>query len=232
MPDQRAIYEGDAERYDALVSREDFQKNLLPALSVVCPLSGADVVEFGAGTGRVTRLVAPLARRVLAFDAAQAMLRVAASRLRAEGRGNVLLAAADNAALPVASGAAGVALAGWTFGHATVWSQPGWRGPVGRALAEARRVLRPGGVLAVIETLGTGREEPAAPSPALAEYYAALEAEHGLSRLVIRTDYRFASLEEAAALTRFFFGDALAARVERERRLELPECTGIWWRRF
>ena len=37
------------------------------------------------------------------------------------------------------------------------------------------------------------------------------------------------SLDEAEELTRFFFGDELAARVVEKEWLILPECTGIWW---
>jgi hypothetical protein len=37
-------------------------------------------------------------------------------------------------------------------------------------------------------------------------------------------------LDEALELSRFFFGDELADRVERNRWVILPECTGVWWR--
>jgi hypothetical protein len=53
--------------------------------------------------------------------------------------------------------------------------------------------------------------------------------EAGFKSTWIRTDYRFASLDEAEALTRFFFGDELAARVVANEWVILPECTGIWW---
>jgi hypothetical protein len=92
-----------------------------------------------------------------------------------------------------------------------------------------KRVLRPGGTVIILETLGTGCESPHPPSDALAAYYALLEEEHGFSATWIRTDYRFASLSEAEDLTRFFFGDGLADRVAREGLVTLPECTGIWW---
>jgi len=46
---------------------------------------------------------------------------------------------------------------------------------------------------------------------------------------VLSTDYQFASLAEAEALTRFFFGEELAAQVVENAWVVLPECTGIWW---
>jgi hypothetical protein len=93
-----------------------------------------------------------------------------------------------------------------------------------------KRVLRPGGAIIILETLGTGRETPQPPAPALAAYYDWLENEHGFNHTWIRTDYRFASVDEAEALTRFFFGDNLAGRIRRDNLTILPECTGIWWR--
>src|SRR5262249_57569695 len=71
------IYEHHAEWYDRLVSREDHPGALLPAVLRVCPLDGARIVEFGAGTGRVTRLIASRARRVHAFDRSLPMLYLA-----------------------------------------------------------------------------------------------------------------------------------------------------------
>src|SRR6185369_7224914 len=64
----REIYDHHADWFDRLVSREDRVGGLLPAVLQVCELDGARVIEFGAGTGRVTRLVAPRARLVHAFD--------------------------------------------------------------------------------------------------------------------------------------------------------------------
>ena len=52
-PDHPEIYRSQAEQYEALVSREDYRGNLLPAIQAVLPLEGMDVVELGAGTSRL-----------------------------------------------------------------------------------------------------------------------------------------------------------------------------------
>lgn len=228
----REIYAAGAEQYDALVSREDYQSHILPALAAICPIEGAAVIEMGAGTGRMTRLLAPVTARIHAFDGSAHMLATARRRLEAQGATGWTLAAADNAALPIASACADLCIAGWSFGHATGWYPDSWQQVIGAALAEMRRVLRPGGTAIILETLGTGHDTPTPPSPTLAAYYAWLEGTHGFDHAWIRTDYQFASVPEAEQLTRFFFGDPLADRIVTEGTIILPECTGLWYRTF
>ncbi len=222
----REIYRQHAEQYDRLVDSEDMSA-LCRALLAIRSLDDLDVVEFGAGTGRITRLLAPLVGSIRAFDGSPHMLSVAARRLRAEfgHLSNWSLAAADNRALPVAPASADVAVEGWSFGHATGWYPDDWPQRIGQMLAEMRRVLRPGGTMILIETLGTGRETPEPPAPVLADFYRWLVAEHGFSSTYVRTDCTFASPTEAESLTRFFFGSDLS-----QGRATIPECTGIWWR--
>ena len=157
------------------------------------------------------------------------MLEVARRHLESMERPSAWeLHAADARALPVADGWADLAVAGWVFGHLRYWLPDGWRDAIGAALAEMKRALRPGGALVVIETLGTGREDPEPPSPALAEYYAWLEETHGMTRAAIRTDYAFPDVDTAARVTGFFFGEAFGERVRREGWRRIPECTGLW----
>lgn len=233
MPDPfQTIYAQRAHDYDRLVSREDMRGNLLATLQELVPLAGAHVVEFGAGTGRMTRLLALLARRVAAFDLAPAMLAQARVVLEESGLTNWQLGVGDNRAMPVATGCADVVLEGWSFGHAVGWSPQNWREDVARMLGEMQRVLKRGGTAILFETLGTGSKQPQPPTSGLAELYAWWQAEHGFQHTWIRTDYQFESAAEAAELTRFFFGEELAARVEREQLTILPECTGVWWRSY
>jgi len=226
VPDLFEIYRSQAGKYDALVSREDWQSNLLPAVEAICPLQGLDVVELGAGTGRLTRLMAGKVRFVTAFDASAAMLEVAAGRLRQDGRTNWRTAVADHRHLPASDRSADLAIGGWSISAIPAAEravQPG----VGQALAEMGRVVRPGGWVIVIETLGTGWEAPHPPE-FLLPYFDFLEA-RGFTRSWVRTDYRFHSWEEARDLTGFFFGsDPLGALAERQGGIVLPECTGLW----
>jgi ubiquinone/menaquinone biosynthesis C-methylase UbiE len=167
---------------------------------------------------------------IQAFDASQAMLDVATAKLKKMDLANWRVEGGDNRNLPLSEAVADVSIAGWSLGHFVGWYPDRWRAEIGYALAEMQRVLRPGGTAIILETLGTGFETPTPPNQALADYYNFLENEQGFSSTWIRTDYQFASLEEAEALTRFFFGEQLAHQIVANNWLILPECTGIWWR--
>jgi ubiquinone/menaquinone biosynthesis C-methylase UbiE len=214
----QTIYREHAEEYDRLVAAEDAEERLLPAIEAVAARLER-VVDVGAGTGRISRLFTAGGAEVVAVDRSIAMLRVA--QRRAKG---ALLAVADAAALPIAGGWADAVIAGWVLGHQRSWNAGRWRSSIARCLDEMQRALAPGGVAIVIETLGTGVESPRV-SPALAEYHRWLEEERGFARRELRTDYVFASEEEARSLCGFFFGDAVPVRGAR-----VPECTGLWWR--
>lgn len=225
------IYREHADEYDRLVNAEDCDHQLLPAIEHLAPLKAASVLEVGAGTGRVTRLLVANGARVMGVDQSAAMLTVARKHLAAINNSGWPLACADGFSVPVASGWADLAIAGWVFGHQREWNPSGWQKSVKTGLDEMARALKPGGVLIIIETLGTGSETPAPPTLGLAEYYQWLETAQGFTRESLRTDYQFTTIDEAATVTGFFFGEDFATRVQRESWLRVPECTGLWWKR-
>jgi ubiquinone/menaquinone biosynthesis C-methylase UbiE len=226
--DPREIYASHAERYDELVRAEDAAGRLLPAISAILPLHGRRVVEVGAGTGRVTRLLLEAGAEVVATEPASAMLDVARARLGSHAR--LKLVQADAAALPVSDGWADLGIAAWVFGHFRHWLPDGWRDHIGVAIDELSRTVRRGGALVIVETLGTGRTQPAPPNSHLAEYYAWLERDRGFTRAEIRTDYAFQSVDEAARVLGFFFGEEKARLVRERGWATIPECTGVWSR--
>ena len=230
--DFETIYRERAADYDRLVSAEDCDGNLLPAIERVIPLAGARVVEVGAGTGRITRLLVSRGSRVEGFDRSEAMLAVARRRVAEVSGSGWDLRCADARDLPVTSGSADLAIAGWVFGHLRSWDADEWRQAIGRGLDEMTRAVRPGGALIVLETLGTGSEAPHPPNTELAEYYAWLEQDRGFTRDALRTDYLFPDVETAAGVLAFFFGEAFADRIRSERWTRVPECTGLWWKRL
>jgi ubiquinone/menaquinone biosynthesis C-methylase UbiE len=87
-PDHPEICRSQAEQYEALVSREDYQGNILRAIQQILPLAGLSVVELGAGTGRLTCLLAPLVQSIQAFDISPHMLDVANAKLGVSGLHN------------------------------------------------------------------------------------------------------------------------------------------------
>ncbi|HOU11885.1 MAG TPA: class I SAM-dependent methyltransferase [Anaerolineae bacterium] len=221
------IYAHHADEYEQLISRENYTGNLLATLQKITPLEGLDVIDMGAGTGRLVRILAPFARAVRAFDASAAMLAVAAARLKASGAHNWQVAVADHRALPAQSRSADLVISGWSICYTVVWEED-WQTELDKALSEMERVARPGGTLVILETLGTGFETPTPPQT-MQKYFAHLDTT-GFSSTWIRTDYRFASIEEARELTTFFFqADMTDQLISREPAI-LPECTGIWYK--
>jgi ubiquinone/menaquinone biosynthesis C-methylase UbiE len=223
------IYQNDAERYERLISREDQRGNIFQTLMEIRPFSGLNVVEFGAGTGRLTRIMSVLAKHIYAFDLHSSMLREAYRVLSESGMENWTFTAADNRAMPVRSHIADIVIEGWSFAHVRGWYPDSWQQQTDKMLAEMQRILKPDGTMILIETMGTGFRQPTPPER-LVPLYEYWENVHGLQYRWIRTDLQFASVEEADELMRFFFGDAAADTFVAGKNTIVPECTGFWWK--
>jgi ubiquinone/menaquinone biosynthesis C-methylase UbiE len=224
------IYTSRAAEYQAMIAAEDAEGQLLSALEAIGSLQGRRVLDLGTGTGRLPLLLADQAGQIVALDLHWAMLREnAVQRERAGAAWH--LVQADMRQMPVQTGWADVVTAGWAIGHLRGWYPDAWQDKIRLVLEEMHRAARPGGMLVIMETLTTGGLTPAPPTGALAEYYDWLEREWGFWRQIIRTDYVFASVDEAVARTEFFFGPALAGSIRTNGWARLPEWTGVWSKR-
>jgi len=227
MPTQEEIYQTEGDKYEALIAREDHEGNILRSLREIVSLTDLVVYDLGAGTGRLAGLLAPHVKQVRAFDISEEMLRVCREKFRASGLTNWQVDVADHRQLPVDDASADLVVSGWSLSYLAVWNPDSWRAELEKWMGEMKRVLRPNGHIVLFESLGTGNESPVRLDH-LREFYPWLE-ESGFQNKMIRTDYKFVSLEEAEFLSRFFFGDELGDRVKKNDWVILPECTGVWW---
>jgi ubiquinone/menaquinone biosynthesis C-methylase UbiE len=230
MPTERQVYQEYAEQYERLVEREDYQNNILKAVKQVCPLNGLKVIDIGAGTGRLTRILAPHVNSIRAFDLSSHMLAKARFSLQVLNLASPQIAVADHRHIPVLDSCADLVISGWSFCYLAVWGGELWKAELEAGYQEIKRILHPGGVIIFFETLGTGQESPNPPEH-LSAYFHWL-TEKGFHSTWIRTDYRFHSIQEAVQLSSFFFGKQMEEEVKSKNRLILPECTGVWWKKF
>jgi SAM-dependent methyltransferase len=133
------VYWNHPDDYVALVSGERIDVRVLDVLD----LDGRVVCDIGAGAGRFTVLAAARAQTVIAVDAVPALLERLRSNAEAAGRRNIEVRRGGFTALPLEDASVDVAVACSSFRS---------QAPHGgrRALAEAERVVRPGGEVAVI----------------------------------------------------------------------------------
>jgi len=226
---QRKIYQSEGDRYEALISREDHQGNIPRAIDEIINVDGLDLLDLGAGTGRLTLLLAPRVKSIRAFDASAEMLRVCRQRLIASGLANWQVDVADHRQLPVQDHSFDLVVSGWSVSYLAVWNQANGTIELDKWLVEMKRVLRHDGMIILFESLGTGNEAPIHLEH-VESTYKWLD-EYGFQNKWIRTDYQFESLEEAADLAGFFFGEKMTAQVLEKQSTILPECTGVWWRK-
>ncbi len=222
------IYKHHAKEYDELVTHEDVENNLGKWLKEHIRWEDKVVVEAGAGTGRVTALYIPYVKKAFLHDRSAHML----DRLRKnleqythKFRTNPL----DHLDIFL-NQPADIFIEGWSFGHLMIEHKKHLHLIMDKMQKMIDDNLQKDGKAIIIETLGTNVTAPNPPEPILAYFYKNLESKLGYKRHVIRTDYEFPSVEEAARIMGFFFGDAMNEKILQEQKYEIEEYTGIWIR--
>ena len=217
------IYNFQGATYHEMISFEDVEGNLRPALESVIPFGGKTILDLGTGTGRIP-LLFPDAQ-VAGLDLHANMLH---ENQRQQSPDPGLLVQADMRHLPFLNQSYEIVTSGWVLAHFIRWFGEKWQDQIKNVLNEVARVLQPGGFLIIIETMTTGSLSPAPPTPGLAEYYRWLEEDLDFKLQVIQTDFQFDDLDQAARYAQFFFGENLAKKVRKHNWVRLPEWTGIW----
>ena len=132
------------------------------------------LLDVGTGTGRIAELLAPRAAQVTALDNSPEMLRLARARLQHLDAAALELVQGDFTALPFAEAQFDTVVFHQVLHYA---QEPE------RALAEAARVTKPGGTIAVVDFAAHDREE--------------LRSQHAHARLGFSDEQMLALLGEA-----------------------------------
>jgi ArsR family transcriptional regulator len=147
----QAYFARHAEEWDTLRSLHGADE---PVEAALLDTLGRDplgaLLDVGTGTGRMAELLSPGAGQVTALDKSPEMLRIARARLQTLPAGKIDLVQGDFTALPFAPAAFDTVL----FHQVLHYAQD-----PGAVLAEAARVLRPGGRIAVVDLAAHDREE-------------------------------------------------------------------------
>lgn len=115
-------------------------------LDEAAPRGDERALDLGAGTGLLTRALAPRVASVVALDISEAMLDRLDANAVADGILNIEVVAGDMRSLPFADEEFDLVVSNYAFHHLDDDAKE-------LALAETRRVLRPGGRLVVCDMM-------------------------------------------------------------------------------
>ncbi len=139
-------WDGRVEAWEGVASSPVFERLATRALDRAAIEPGERVVDLGAGTGLLTLAAARTALEVIAVDYSQPMLDRITAHAVAAGLDGIGYVHADLREVGISDGVADVVVSSYAFHHLD-------DGGKELALAEARRILRPGGRLVILDMM-------------------------------------------------------------------------------
>jgi ubiquinone/menaquinone biosynthesis C-methylase UbiE len=229
MPTMHDIYQNHSFDYDELVSHEDYENNLGKWLKSNIDLNNKVVIEYGVGTGRLTKLYIESIKKVYCFDRSSHMIDRCKNNLE-KYKDKIEYGILENDKAPQFTNKFDILIEGWSFGHTVIENKDKMEQCIKTIMDNSISILNDNGKLFIIETLGSNVEEAKAPTQNLQKFYSILENEYGFTREIIRTDYKFANTDEAYRIFNFFFGNDIANSIKNKNSSIVKEFTGIWYK--
>jgi ubiquinone/menaquinone biosynthesis C-methylase UbiE len=174
MSDFNEIYNSQATKYQELISHEDVDSNLLPALEGITSHKGKHLLDLGTGTGRIPLLVKHLTTQITGIDLHWDMLREHKTQQQKVKEGWGLLQA-DFRFLPFQNNLFDIITAGWSISAIISGEKRYWENQISLVLKEIHRTIKQEGAIIIIETMSTASLTPTPPHEDLATYYSWLE---------------------------------------------------------
>jgi ubiquinone/menaquinone biosynthesis C-methylase UbiE/DNA-binding transcriptional ArsR family regulator len=145
-----AYFRANAAQWDRIRSLYIDEKEVEAALLRLLPADGLhDLLDVGTGTGRMLEVMGPRVERALGVDLSREMLAVARVNLERAALRNCSIRQADMYQLP---------LAGASFDAVVIHQVLHYAEDPAQVIAEAARVLRPGGRLVIVDFAPHGLE--------------------------------------------------------------------------
>lgn len=169
-------------------------EDLQALVSVASRRPGGRILDLGCGGGHVTFNVAPHASSVTAYDLSSEMLDVVAKAAKERGLSNVETARGVAEVLPFGDASFDVVMSRYSAHH---WHD------LDAAMREAFRVLKPGGALAISDSISPGR-------PLLDTFYQTIEMLRDCSHV---RNYSRVEWQSSMARAGFVAGEARQFRL-------------------
>ncbi len=217
------IYKNQADIYDELVGHEDFNHNLAKFIHEKTDMKNKTICEFGVGTGRLTKTYVDLVSNVYAFDNSEHMVRKAKQNL-IKYSDKVKFEILDNREIQKLDKSYDYIVEGWSFGH-LISEEVDYMYWIDKLVNDCKKIAAN---ILIIETMGTLVSDPKPPTEKLEKFYSELRR-NGFIEKIIRTDYRFESVDQAKYIIGAFFGKGMEEKI---KEVVVKEYTGIWmWSR-
>jgi ArsR family transcriptional regulator len=136
------FFRDNAQRWDELRALHVADREIERALAHHLPVGARRLLDIGTGTGRLLEVLAPKVEQAIGVDQSREMLALARANLAKAGIDNADIRQGDMYALPFESDA---------FDVVTIHHVLHYADDPAAALAEAARVVRPGGIVLVVD---------------------------------------------------------------------------------